>query len=87
MTILEKMKKQCAEAGYYETKNIEKIAKAKQMMFGKDEWQRCPCDGNNPERYCISSLCKKDIAEKGICHCNCYKKEPVDLDKDTPMCG
>lgn len=21
------------------------------MMFGEEEWQRCPCDGNNPARF------------------------------------
>ena len=34
MTILDNMLKKCEEAGYTPTKNIEKIAKAKSMMFG-----------------------------------------------------
>ena len=46
MTILDKMLENCAQAGYATTKNVEKIAKAKKMMFGEEEWQRCPCDGN-----------------------------------------
>ena len=71
-TILEKMHNFSKENNLLETKNIEKIAKAKNMMFGEEEWQRCPCDGNNPNRYCGSSLCMNDIKEKGICHCNCY---------------
>ena len=40
MDILEEMKKRCAKEGYYTTKNLEKIAKAKNMMFGTTEWQR-----------------------------------------------
>ena len=39
-TILEKMLENCKKAGYYPTQNIEKIAKAKNMMFGDGEWQR-----------------------------------------------
>ena len=75
MDILELMREQCAREGFAETKNIEKIARAKNMMFGEAEWTRCPCDGKNAERYCISELCKKDINEKGVCHCNCYCKK------------
>ena len=74
MTILEKMKEKCAAAGYVPTANIEKIARAKTMMFGEGEWQRCPCDGNNAARYCISELCRSDIENNGICHCSCYTK-------------
>ena len=33
-TILEKMRENCKKAGYYPTENIEKIVKAKTMMFG-----------------------------------------------------
>ena len=79
MSILENMIQRCTEAGYTTTKNVEKIAKAKSMMFGENEWQRCPCDGNNPARYCISEQCRKDIEDKGVCHCNCYTK--ADLKK------
>ncbi len=72
--ILEEMIKKCVAAGYITTKNVEKIARAKAMMFGSKEWTRCPCDGQNSARYCISEMCKKDIEEKGVCHCNCYQK-------------
>ena len=75
MTILEKMLKSCEEAGYEPTANIEKIARAKTMMFGEQEWYRCPCDGNNADRSCISDLCRQDIEDKGVCHCNCYTKK------------
>lgn len=83
MSILDNMIQRCAEAGYTPTKNIEKIANAKKMMFGEQEWQRCPCDGNNPARYCISAQCRKDIEEKGVCHCNCYTK--ADLQKTANL--
>ena len=79
MSILDNMIQRCAEAGYTPTKNIEKIANAKKMMFGEQEWQRCPCDGKNRARYCISELCRKVFEEKGVCHCNCYTK--ADLQK------
>lgn len=72
--ILEKMLKQCSEAGYFPTKNINKVARAKTMMFPEGEWKRCPCDAQNSERSCISELCRKDIESKGVCHCNCYAK-------------
>ncbi len=79
------MREVCAKEGFFETKNIEKIARAKLMMFGEAEWYRCPCDGNNPARSCISELCKKDIAEKGVCHCNCYSKNQTE--ETFPLCG
>ena len=75
MTILENMMKVCEEEGFQPTANVEKIARAKTMMFGEEGWHRCPCDGQNPERFCISPLCKSDIETKGICHCNCYKSK------------
>ena len=73
--ILEKMQKICAENGYEPTEFMEKIANAKLRLFGDEEWMRCPCDGKNPARSCISEQCHKDIAEKGRCHCNCYAKK------------
>ena len=75
MDILEEMLKTCEKEGFTPTENIEKIARAKKMMFGEAEWARCPCDGNNPARSCISELCRGDIIKDGICHCRCYKKE------------
>lgn len=76
--ILANMKESCEKEGFYATKNIEKIARAKNMMFGLAEWQRCPCDGNNPDRYCGSELCRSDVKNFGICHCNCYSLKPED---------
>lgn len=60
----------CYSAGFEPTENIDKIVKAKER-FGIG--LRCPCDRNNPERYCISRQCILDILEKGKCHCGCYK--------------
>ena len=77
-TILEKMLANCKEQGYEPTEHIEKIARAKTMMFGDEEWKRCPCDGHNDNRYCISELCKSDIERDGICHCRCYRKTGTD---------
>lgn len=74
MDILEKMLLQCEDAGYHPTKNIEKVARAKNIMFGDVQWHRCPCDSSNNQRNCISDLCRKDIETKGVCHCNCYSK-------------
>ena len=68
MTILEKMLENCKKAGYCTTENVEK---------GEAEWQRCPCDGNNSARYCISELCRSDIERDGICHCHCYTKANI----------
>ena len=56
-------------------KNVQKIANAKKMMFGEEEWHRCPCDGQNADRYCISELCRSDIERDGECHCHCYCKK------------
>jgi len=56
--------------GLEPTDNFQKIVKAKERGgLGI----RCPCDPKNPERYCISELCMKDIQEKGTCHCCAYK--------------
>lgn len=80
--ILEKMHKICAEHGYEPTPCMEKIANAKLRMFGMAEWMRCPCDGKNPNRSCISEQCHKDIADTGRCHCNCYAKKGCGISKD-----
>ncbi len=73
-SIEQEMRKMCAEAGFEPTDNLPKIANAKFRMF-KDEWKRCPCDGKNASRFCISEQCRKDVAETGQCHCHCYQKK------------
>lgn len=74
MNILDKMLEKCQKEGFCPTPNAEKIAKAKNMMFGETQWERCPCDGQNEERYCISDVCRQDIDRDGVCHCHCYTK-------------
>ena len=75
--ILKEMMILCEEAGYEPTKFIDKIANAKAKMFKDSDWHRCPCDGQNPNRFCISEQCHKDVEEMGHCHYNCYQKKSV----------
>lgn len=70
MEIKEQMLKLAEENGFQPTENFEKIVKAKER-FGIG--LMCPCDKNNPNRFCISEQCKKDVIEKGTCHCRCYE--------------
>lgn len=73
--IIEANIRNCAEEhGLGLTDNVTKIARAKNMMFGVDEWYRCCCDHKNGDRYCMSEQCQKDVEEKGVCFCNLYKK-------------
>jgi len=74
-TILAKMRESEEREGFGETENIEKIARAKNMMFGLENWQRCPCDGQNEERFCGSDLCREDVNRDGVCHCHCFTKK------------
>lgn len=82
--ILEKMKQAGAQFGFETNENGIKIARAKKRMFVDsvpdeaytgEEWKRCPCDGQNPNRFCVSELCQNDVKEKGVCHCNCHHKK------------
>lgn len=70
--ILKEMQKIAEENGYELTETAEKIAnfRARTGMQMSD----CPCDKGNPYRGCIGSLCKKEIEENGVCHCNAYRK-------------
>lgn len=70
--ILELIKKKAAEKGFDLSPNAEKIARAKNMLFGLKDWQRCPCDAKNAERFCISDRCTAETKKDGHCHCNCY---------------
>lgn len=72
--IKDNIKNCAAEHGLGLTDNVNKIARAKNMMFGVDEWYRCCCDHKNGDRYCMSEQCQKDVQEKGTCFCNLYKK-------------
>lgn len=72
ISLKEEMLSLCAAAGFEPTENIDKVVKAKER-FGIG--LRCPCDRFNPERYCISEKCAKDIISGGHCLCNCYRKK------------
>ena len=61
---------------------VDKIIRAKAMMFGEEEWNRCPCDGGNPERYCGSQLCQTDVRASGKCHCNLFLAKPEENGDD-----
>ena len=58
------------EYGLEPTEFFDRVIKAKER-FGLVEG--CPCDKDNPERYCISPLCLSDIERDKHCHCNAYK--------------
>ena len=57
--------------GYDTSGFLSNVAKAKLRMFGRDSWQKCPCDQSG-ERFCISEKCGRDIEADGRCHCNLY---------------
>lgn len=63
----------------FELKNMEKIINAKMRFFDDGERLRCPCDANNPNRYCGSARCIADTVYRGHCHCNMFhsKDKPV----------
>lgn len=52
---------------------------AKIRAFGDGNIHRCPCDADNPDRYCGSARCIADVVYKGHCHCNLFHstKEPL----------
>ena len=64
--------KRIADKHNFEIKNREKIINAKKMLFGGDNMLRCPCDAENPERFCGSARCISDVMEQGHCHCSLF---------------
>lgn len=72
--IVGKIKELAELHGFELSQNVQKIANAKSRMFD-DEWERCPCDGHNQERFCCSQLCQSDIRAKGLCHCGLFKRK------------
>lgn len=66
-----KISKLASEHGF-DVKNKEKIVRAKEMIFGRENLKFCPCDAKNPNRYCGSALCISDIVYKGKCHCSLF---------------
>lgn len=52
---------------------LKKIINAKIILFAPGgNIHRCPCDGDNPERFCGSKLCTSDVERDGHCHCNLF---------------
>lgn len=72
---IRKLKTMAEKYGFELSGNIQKIVKAKLVMFGKKEMHRCPCDGNNPDRFCGSELCISDVKTKGKCHCGLFLRK------------
>lgn len=71
--------KRIAKKFDFELKNLDKIVNAKMRFFDDNERLRCPCDANNPKRYCGSARCIADTVYRGHCHCNMFhsKDKPV----------
>lgn len=68
----------------FRLENLDKIINAKIMMFAKDNPKRCPCDANNPDRFCGSARCIADTVYHGHCCCRLFwsKKEPLLEEKE-----
>lgn len=56
----------------FNVKNADKIINAKMRFFAGGDLKRCPCDANNPLRYCGSEQCIADVKKDGHCHCNLF---------------
>lgn len=59
----------------FDVKNKQKIINAKVMIFKNGDIYRCPCDAQNPKRYCGSAQCIADTVYQGHCHCNLFHKK------------
>ena len=81
-SIIRSFIKRIAKKFNLDVKNKNKIINAKILLFGKGDVKRCPCDAQNPERYCGSLRCLADIQNNGHCHCNLFhlkdKKDACD---------
>lgn len=71
--MLADMIKLAKEAGVELTENTERIARARIRMG--IPITVCPCASKDGDRGCISEKCLKEIAEGGICHCNCFERK------------
>lgn len=61
----------------FDLKNFDKILNAK-MLLTADNPKRCPCDINNPKRFCGSAQCIADTVYQGHCHCSLFWLKTVD---------
>lgn len=70
----------------FDVKNKDKIINAKILLFKDGDIYRCPCDADNPDRYCGSARCIADVVYKGHCHCSLFwsTKEPL-LKEDNKL--
>lgn len=65
----------------FDVQNEEKIINAKILLFKDSDVKKCPCDADNPERYCGSALCIHDVVEFGHCRCNLFHKKILAKDE------
>lgn len=68
--------KRIAKKYDFKIENMDKIVNAKMMLFGRyhDNVRKCPCDANNPERFCGSARCIADTVNDGQCHCGLFHR-------------
>lgn len=74
-TMKDRIEKIAKNKDFRLSNNVDKIIKAKKIMFEDTEWQRCPCDAQNKDRYCGSTLCENDVKESGKCHCGLFLRK------------
>ena len=72
--VLCKLSKLAETNGFELSDKSEVIVNAKLRMFN-EEWWRCPCDGENKERFCCSQLCQSDVRSQGQCHCGLFRNK------------
>ena len=58
----------------FDLKNVDKIVKAKIMLFKDGNVHRCPCDADNPSRFCGSAVCLHDVKVNRHCECRLFWK-------------
>ena len=56
----------------FDLKNVDKILRAKKLLFNAENLHRCPCDAQNPNRFCGSIQCMNDIINNGHCECRLF---------------
>ena len=64
--------KNVAKLYNFDIKNKDKILNAKLLIFKDGNIHRCPCDADNPNRFCGSAQCIADVVYKGHCHCSLF---------------
>lgn len=69
--------KSVAKKFKFNVENESKIINAKLMIFKNGDVYRCPCDANNPNRFCGSAQCIADTVYNGHCHCNLFHKKEM----------